>query len=260
MPSIWRHANYVTRPAPPTPSTRPRRGVTRNSSPGATSTPASRDGSSVPSSRNTPQPATGAPAGHALSIFNDKTSNEVAAEVQTIVGPSAGRVLRERERNTTPSSSRGRDGLERSGVSASGRGRRVGGSARVANKGAQQQNNSGKGKGKAAPASEHFVNQDFCSVCRGIGRFLCCDGCPRSFHFMCLEPPLRIDELPKEEVWYCRKCKADRVSRSGPWMPSASGHWVGNVSAVRQAVDVCCGDSHADPHRPTLERGGRLRA
>ncbi|EKD05579.1 hypothetical protein A1Q2_00121 [Trichosporon asahii var. asahii CBS 8904] len=176
---------------------------------------ASRDGSSVPSSRNTPQPATGAPAGHALSIFNDKTSNEVAAEVQTIVGPSAGRVLRERERNTTPSSSRGRDGLERSGVSASGRGRRVGGSARVANKGTQQQNNSGKGKGKAAPASENFVNQDFCSVCRGIGRFLCCDGCPRSFHFMCLEPPLRIDELPKEEVWYCRKCKADRAGTKG---------------------------------------------
>lgn len=90
----------------------------------------------------------------------------------------------------------------------------------MANKGTQQQNNSGKGKGKAAPASENFVNQDFCSVCRGIGRFLCCDGCPRSFHFMCLEPPLRIDELPKEEVWYCRKCKADRVSGTGLWMLS----------------------------------------
>lgn len=217
MPSIWRNAHYITRPAPPTPSTRPRRGAARNSSPPATSTPASRDGSSAPSSRNTPQPAS-APTGHALSIFADKTPTDVAAEVQTIVGPSAaGRVLRERdrdrerERNSTPSSSRGRDGLERSGVSASGRGRRVGGSARVASKGAQLQAHA-KGKGKAAPASEHFVNQDFCSVCRGIGRFLCCDGCPRSFHFMCLEPPLQVDELPKEEVWYCRKCKADKVS------------------------------------------------
>lgn len=90
----------------------------------------------------------------------------------------------------------------------------------MANKSTQQQNSANnKGKGKAAPASEHFVNQDFCSVCRGIGRFLCCDGCPRSFHFMCLEPPLRIDELPKEEVWYCRKCKADRVSLS--WSSSS---------------------------------------
>lgn len=54
-------------------------------------------------------------------------------------------------------------------------------------------------------------NQDFCSACRGIGRFLCCDGCPRSFHFMCLEPPLRVDELPEEETWYCKKCRAERV-------------------------------------------------
>lgn len=29
---------------------------------------------------------------------------------------------------------------------------------------------------------------------------------------MCLEPPLRIDELPEEETWYCKKCTAERVS------------------------------------------------
>ena len=57
-------------------------------------------------------------------------------------------------------------------------------------------------------------NQDFCSACRGIGKFLCCDGCPRSFHFMCLEPPFRVDELPQEETWYCKKCRAERVSHT----------------------------------------------
>lgn len=31
---------------------------------------------------------------------------------------------------------------------------------------------------------------------------------------MCLEPPLRVDELPEEDNWYCRKCKVDRVSRN----------------------------------------------
>jgi ubiquitin C-terminal hydrolase len=29
---------------------------------------------------------------------------------------------------------------------------------------------------------------------------------------MCLEPPLRVDELPKEDQWFCRKCKVERVS------------------------------------------------
>lgn len=54
-------------------------------------------------------------------------------------------------------------------------------------------------------------NQDFCSACRGVGKFLCCDGCPRSFHFMCLEPPLQVDELPEEETWYCKECSVERV-------------------------------------------------
>ncbi|EPQ26492.1 uncharacterized protein PFL1_05814 [Pseudozyma flocculosa PF-1] len=39
-------------------------------------------------------------------------------------------------------------------------------------------------------------NNDYCEVCRGNGRFLCCDGCPRSFHFYCMNPPLQIDEMP----------------------------------------------------------------
>ncbi|KAN0063355.1 hypothetical protein ACQY0O_004521 [Thecaphora frezii] len=43
-------------------------------------------------------------------------------------------------------------------------------------------------------------NNDFCEVCRGNGRFLCCDGCPRSFHFYCMNPPLNIDEMPKSNA------------------------------------------------------------
>nr|XP_019011568.1 uncharacterized protein I206_03668 [Kwoniella pini CBS 10737]OCF50349.1 hypothetical protein I206_03668 [Kwoniella pini CBS 10737] len=111
-----------------------------------------------------------------------------------------------------------RDGGERTGVSASGKDVRVGGTARTSEKAtnastsnasaAAASNNKKKGKGKA---DVDIPNQDFCSACRGIGRFLCCDGCPRSFHFMCLEPPLRIDELPEEETWYCKQCAAERV-------------------------------------------------
>jgi hypothetical protein len=154
-----------------------------------------------------------------LSIFSAPTTNDVKAEVQTIVGSSHGRTLREREArdeaNKIARPTRGGDTHVRAGVSASGRGRRVGGSARVnasgASNGATRKAKAGKGKGKEAD----FVNQDFCSVCRGIGRFLCCDGCPRSFHFMCLDPPLRIDELPDEETWFCNKCKVDRAKKDG---------------------------------------------
>ncbi len=59
------------------------------------------------------------------------------------------------------------------------------------------------------------LNNDYCSGCRGIGRFLCCDGCPRSFHFMCLEPPLRLDEMPAEDTWYCKECRAARIVSLG---------------------------------------------
>ncbi|WVN86296.1 uncharacterized protein L203_101459 [Cryptococcus depauperatus CBS 7841] len=93
---------------------------------------------------------------------------------------------------------------QRTGVSASGRDVRIGGSARQT----AQPKKDTKGKGKSEAVQP---NQDFCSACRGIGRFLCCDGCPRSFHFMCLEPPLRLDELPSEEMWLCKECRAEKA-------------------------------------------------
>lgn len=46
-------------------------------------------------------------------------------------------------------------------------------------------------------------NEDVCAVCNGPGRFLCCERCPRSFHFTCLNPPL--EEIP-EGMWFCNKC------------------------------------------------------
>ncbi|GMK53711.1 hypothetical protein CspeluHIS016_0102970 [Cutaneotrichosporon spelunceum] len=186
---------------------RPRRGRPSAGSPfidgtGATGTP-SRDVSTASSSR-----ANSSAPPNALSIFQEANSSEISAEVQTIMGSSTGRGSRE-VRGLVESAARPTRGSEnhvRSGVSASGRGRRVG--SRVASAKA-----GGGRKGKKAEGPEivnEIVNQDFCSACRGIGRFLCCDGCPRSFHFMCLEPPFRIDELPESETWYCNKCASER--------------------------------------------------
>lgn len=37
---------------------------------------------------------------------------------------------------------------------------------------------------------------------------MCCDGCPRSFHFKCVDPPLSENQLP--DNWFCNVCKALR--------------------------------------------------
>jgi hypothetical protein len=44
-------------------------------------------------------------------------------------------------------------------------------------------------------------NEENCGACGGPGRFLCCEGCPKSFHFTCLEPPIDENDLP-EDSWY----------------------------------------------------------
>jgi hypothetical protein len=53
-------------------------------------------------------------------------------------------------------------------------------------------------------------NNDFCSACGGSGFLLCCDGCDRSFHFSCLDPPLNEDASELNEPWYCFICVAKR--------------------------------------------------
>ncbi|CCH41940.1 Transcriptional regulatory protein [Wickerhamomyces ciferrii] len=49
-------------------------------------------------------------------------------------------------------------------------------------------------------------NDDFCSSCGEPGIFLCCENCPKSFHFACCDPPLDSDSLP-DDAWFCNECK-----------------------------------------------------
>lgn len=48
-------------------------------------------------------------------------------------------------------------------------------------------------------------NSDECSACGGTGKLLCCDGCTRSYHFTCVDPPQ--DKVPDGE-WFCHFCAA----------------------------------------------------
>ncbi|KAI9809548.1 MAG: hypothetical protein M1827_006783 [Pycnora praestabilis] len=58
-------------------------------------------------------------------------------------------------------------------------------------------------------------NSDFCSACGGEGYLLCCDGCDRSFHFTCLDPPMDANGGP-DEPWYCYICEARKTSQPKP--------------------------------------------
>lgn len=49
-------------------------------------------------------------------------------------------------------------------------------------------------------------NQDFCAACGGSGLLVCCDGCDRSFHLACLDPPLVKGAHELDEPWFCYVC------------------------------------------------------
>lgn len=62
-------------------------------------------------------------------------------------------------------------------------------------------------------SDDESENNDYCHNCNKSGQLLCCDGCVRSFHFSCLNPPLDPADPPDGE-WYCPKCTISRPIRS----------------------------------------------
>ncbi|KAF4578654.1 hypothetical protein EYR40_001196 [Pleurotus pulmonarius] len=93
-----------------------------------------------------------------------------------------------------------------------------------------------KGKGKEASSSSVTVkeepktvvlntpeppvpminnNEDHCFACRSTGALIYCDGCPRAFHFWCLDPPEEnVDE--GNSKWYCPACTAKQFPPQKP--------------------------------------------
>lgn len=68
-----------------------------------------------------------------------------------------------------------------------------------------------------------LINQDHCETCNGTGALICCDTCPKSFHWLCLDPPLikseilsKASDIHEQNVngtvngggdsWYCNSC------------------------------------------------------
>lgn len=62
-------------------------------------------------------------------------------------------------------------------------------------------------------------NNEYCRSCGGSGQVLCCDGCPNSFHFACLSPPVDPEDPPSGR-WFCPECCRSRgITSSGLPLP-----------------------------------------
>ena len=64
---------------------------------------------------------------------------------------------------------------------------------------------SGEMNSERGPLPTDGENADECFFCKDGGDLICCDGCPRSFHFECLVPPMRKCDMPEGD-WMCEFC------------------------------------------------------
>ncbi|KAJ1807060.1 hypothetical protein LPJ75_004895, partial [Coemansia sp. RSA 2598] len=60
--------------------------------------------------------------------------------------------------------------------------------------------------GQSHAASDDRAH-DACDACGQPGQFICCELCPRVFHFLCVNPPITAEAVSKIDHWYCRKCQ-----------------------------------------------------
>ncbi|KAK3674584.1 hypothetical protein LTR78_005670 [Recurvomyces mirabilis] len=95
------------------------------------------------------------------------------------------------------------------------------------------------GAGRESPIGdddneELSENNDFCSACGGSGFLLCCDGCDRSFHFACLDPPLNEDASELNEPWYCFICVAKRPVTTEPTDKPQRGLFAPLLTSLRK--------------------------
>ncbi|UKZ80708.1 hypothetical protein TrVFT333_008471 [Trichoderma virens FT-333] len=73
-------------------------------------------------------------------------------------------------------------------------------------------------------------NDEYCSACGNTGDVVCCDGCPRSFHFECVDM-VQSDHLPDE--WYCNECL---VRRYPSRVPVYKGAFASALNALEKSI------------------------
>ncbi|KAJ2826398.1 hypothetical protein IWW50_002374 [Coemansia erecta] len=64
-----------------------------------------------------------------------------------------------------------------------------------------------------ARSSSGAEAHDACDACGQAGQFICCERCPRVYHFMCVEPPMTKEMVGQIDHWYCRVCAHQRSKK-----------------------------------------------
>ncbi|KAI9311028.1 hypothetical protein BX666DRAFT_2000071 [Dichotomocladium elegans] len=107
-----------------------------------------------------------------------------------------------------------------------------------------------------------MMNNDYCSVCGLYGRFICCDACPKSFHFTCVDPPMDIVDVERmEDDWYCRECEYRRRHPEEPkekksrdtQMPSSQRPATTRIAALFDALNKDIISHNPTTYRPPTE-------
>ncbi|KAM5351521.1 hypothetical protein ACJ41O_004244 [Fusarium nematophilum] len=73
-------------------------------------------------------------------------------------------------------------------------------------------------------------NDEDCSACGAAGDVVCCDGCPRSFHFECVGM-VPSEDLPDE--WYCNECFFKRYPSR---VPVHKGIFAGALNNLEKSI------------------------
>lgn len=58
-----------------------------------------------------------------------------------------------------------------------------------------------------------IINSDLCGSCHDGGDLICCDSCPKSFHFDCINPPLAPEKAQELKNWYCASCSSKKLPK-----------------------------------------------
>ncbi|KAJ3027979.1 UNVERIFIED_CONTAM: hypothetical protein HDU68_002727 [Siphonaria sp. JEL0065] len=102
----------------------------------------------------------------------------------------------------------------------------------------------------SAPPTASFISDDNCSTCFGRGELLCCDSCPRVFHFCCVQEGFSVDGSDTPSFWECKKCVWKR-NNNAPYTPEGAKSKRQKVSSASITASSSSSPT-ANTHNPAV--------
>ncbi len=102
-----------------------------------------------------------------------------------------------------------------------------------------------------------YENVDDCSKCGKPGELLCCDGCDRSYHLTCLEPPLT--RIPAGQ-WLCTFCIQENTAAASTAASAAANSTADPSSPDAQPVPIVVAPAPAPVPAPSPASERRTRS